>query len=74
MTPQNPSVSSMCPKKGTIHPSTLVDQRGLLHTRNSSAEQQRKMFVSSEHIKMFKIKKEIEIMSISFSLKIRTFL
>lgn len=37
-----------------------------MHTGNSSAEQQREMFVSSEHI-------QIDIISISFSLKIRNF-
>lgn len=63
MTPQNTSVSSVCPKKGTIQPQhSLVDQGGLMHTGNSSAEQQREMFVSSEHT-------QTDIIMISFYFK-----
>lgn len=54
-------------KKAQTSQHSPVDQGGLMHTDNSSVEQQREMFVSSEHI-------QIDIITVFFSLKIRTFL
>lgn len=45
----------------------LKEQGGLMHTGNSYAEQQRQMFISSEHI-------QTDSILISFSLKIRALL